>query len=508
MENPLRHLIRQQAKERFGGRFLSSTNEDRVVTFDEFERKAETLSSALLSWGAKPGDRFGLVVSDPVSAAQCLLGMMSMGIWVAPLDPTITYASIDQVMDRARAMNLRGVVADRTLPFEVDVAWLRFGEPETWTVRKGKALLESERGGGVILASSGTTGTPKVMELSTEQILEAARLVARHNQLTMDDVGFNPLPLWHINAIVVGVFSSLLSGASLVLDDRFHRTSFWATMERMKITWINAVPAIIALLTELQPNERVPPSIRFIRSASAPLSPAQLGQFEAATGIMVIESYGMTEAASQICANPISGPRKIGSVGLPIGVEVRISSVQGDDMTGQESAHEIGHVEIKGPSIIQRYAVPGYEDRFDSQGWLRTGDLGYFDDDGYLFLVGRTDDVINRGGEKILPRELEEAAMKVDGVLSAAVIGLDHHIYGQVPELFVQLRDVNASTPLDQLTMSTKELHDAFVDSFSRTRRPVSIKVVLAMPSHSTGKIQKKRLVGDDVTVLYQLKFS
>jgi len=293
-----------------------------------------------------------------------------------------------------------------------------------------------------------------------------------------------------------------------VLDDRFHRTDFWATVGRSRSTWINAVPAIIARLSALREDEVVPEGLRFVRSASAPLSGAQLQRFEEATGVPVVESYGMTEAASQICANPLRGPRKVGSVGVPVGVEVRVVDPESGDATPATLAHVVGQVEIRGPSVIEHYESPGYEDRFDEEKWLRTGDVGYFDEDGYLFLVGRIDDVINRGGEKIMPRELEDAALGIPDVLSAVVVAREHEVYGQVPELFVQLRGVTPSTSAEQLAILTKELNDVMVNSFSRARRPVAINVVEAMPTHATGKIQKRGLTAGQVKVLYQQNVS
>jgi acyl-CoA synthetase (AMP-forming)/AMP-acid ligase II len=459
-------------------------------------------------WGVQRGDKFGLIASDPIISAQSLLTMMSMGLWVAPLDPTITYSDPLEIDDRAKIIGLHAIVADREVPIGAEVSWLEIGEATDWRPRAPQSISTSDHLGGLILASSGTTGRPKIMELSVNQLLEAARSVARHNELTRSDRGFNPLPLWHVNAIVVGLLSSLVSGASLVLDERFHRTGFWSCVGHFDVTWINAVPAIIARLTDVDSDETVPQGIRFIRSASAPLAPAQRARFEMATGITVLESYGMTEAASQICAAPLDGPRKIGSVGRPIGVELRITAFDGGNSPALVSSNVVGHIEIRGPSVIDHYAMTGYEDRFDKDKWLRTGDMGYIDEDGYVFLIGRTDDVINRGGEKIMPRELEEVAMKIDGVLSAAVIAREHDVYGQVPDLFVQLRGVTSTTPLEQLAIVTKELHDVLVNTFARTRRPISINVIETMPSNATGKIQKRLLANDGVNTLYQLSVS
>jgi acyl-CoA synthetase (AMP-forming)/AMP-acid ligase II len=212
----------------------------------------------------------------------------------------------------------------------------------------------------------------------------------------------------------------------------------------------------------------------------------------------------MTEAASQISANPLDGPRKIGSVGRAVGVEIRVLASQSARPGALAQAHEVGRVEIRGPSVIERYDGAGYEDRFDADGWLDTGDLGYFDDDDFLFLVGRSDDVINRGGEKIFPREIEDVILSVNGVVGAAVIGVADDVFGQVPISYVQLDGVSSSTSIEDLKIATKEIHDALVAAFSRARRPVSINVVAELPAHATGKIQKKVLGVGSVPVLFQ----
>jgi oxalate---CoA ligase len=251
----------------------------------------------------------------------------------------------------------------------------------------------------------------------------------------------------------------------------------------------------------LEAGEVIPDGVRFVRSASAPLSATVLARFEQVTGLAVIESYGMTEAGSQICANPLSGPRKPGSVGQPVGVEVRVSPSESGVTPG---VGVIGEVELHGPSVIVRYDASGYEDRFSDDGWLKTKDLGYLDDDGFLFLVGRIDDVINRGGEKIFPREIEDIVLSIDSVASAALVGVADEVYGQVPVLFVQLRSDASTTSPDDAQIGVKAIRDVLVATVSRTRRPSHINVVEEMPTHATGKIRRKDLEAGLVHVLVQ----
>jgi len=483
----LASLIDERASARAGEPYVLDARGPLFLTYGDLARDVRTRSAVLEQAGVRSGDRVGLVIQNPVLFTKWFLAGLWMGVWVAPLDPTGDSSHLALTGERARVLSLGHLVTDReglsgphVLSADIDAA-------------DRSELADARPGGGVVLSSSGTTGTPKVMALATSQLIATATLVAHHNRLESADRGFNPLPLWHVNAEVVGLLATLVAGSSLVLDDRFHRTGFWKIIDDAQVTWINAVPAILSRLLPLESGEEVPRRVRFVRSASAPLS-AQLSEhFEEETGLAVVQSYGMTEAASQICANPLEGPRKPGSVGRPVGVQVRV--------VGAGGPRAAGAVEIKGPTVIGAYEGEGYADRFDDEGWLRTGDLGYFDDDGYLFLVGRSDDVINRGGEKIYPLEIEQVLLNVPGVSQVAVIGEHDDVFGQVPVAFVHLQ--KPSDDPTSLRLVLDDLRREVNRSFVKAWRPVRLKVVASFPQHATGKIQKGPLRSGDVTVLY-----
>jgi oxalate---CoA ligase len=480
-DSTVESLLTQRALERENAPFVLAARSPRVITYSALATASERWR--VRSW---QGERVGLLVGDPLEFASAFLGLLGAGAWVAPLDPTVE-ATTDQVDRWVETLRLTRVVADRAAPSSVGVTWEGRDAPLS-----GDGQLSRERG-GVLLASSGTTGTPKVMALAEAQLLHAARHVVEHHRLDEHERGLSPLPLWHINAQVVGLLASLVAGASLVLEDRFHRSDFWGVVDRHEVTWINAVPAIISRLGELRAGEKVPARVRFIRSASAPLSPALLERFEAVTGVRVVESYGMTEAASQICVNPLEGERPRGSVGRAVGVEVRVTGER-------EGPGAVGQVEIRGPSVIERYESAHFASRFHG-GWLATGDLGYLDEEGFLYLVGRTDDVINRGGEKIFPREIEEVALDVDGVAGAAVVGEADDVFGQVPILYVEC-EASGEARAEVLLALRQRLES----SFTRVRRPLEVRVVTALPRHATGKLQRRNLVGADVTHVESLR--
>ena len=447
--------------------------------------------------GVAPGSTVGLVIADPIDFSVAFLGTIASGRWAAPLDPSTPASGLDAALARVRADI---VFSDQP----TTSSGLR-GERVARAQGPSAGWNDEEVRGGAVLASSGTTGVPKVIPLHQGRLLHTARRVSDHHRLTPSDRGFNPLPLFHINAEVVGLLASLVAGSCLVLDDRFHRTRFWALMAERRVTWINAVPAIISRLATPDLDEVIPARIRFIRSASAPLPVTTSTRFEANTGIPVVETYGMTEAASQITANPVTGVRKPGSVGLPVGVEVRV--VVGESATPERPPApegSIGEVEIRGPSVIAAYAGHHHGDRIDPQGWLRTGDLGHFDEDGYLYLDSRTDDVINRGGEKVFPREIEELILADPGVESAAVVGSPDHELGQVPVAYVVLRGLR-DDDIDVAAEVTARLRARLAAALVRSKRPVSLSVVRALPAGATGKVRRRALRDSDIPAIYHL---
>ncbi len=353
-------------------------------------------------------------------------------------------------------------------------------------------------GAGVLLGTSGTSGAPKVVFLSEQQLAHVAAGVARHHRLGPGDRGLSPLPLFHVNAEVVGVLATLAARATLVVDDRFHRTGFWSLVEARRITWINAVPAIISVLASTPGPVASPGRVRFVRSASAPLGTATLARFERLTGLGVLETYGMTEAASMITANPLEGRRKPGSVGLPVGTELRVVGP-----TGQaRPTGVLGQVEIRGRGTITSYAVGG-NGAFDD-GWLGTGDLGHLDEDGYLYLVGRADDVINRGGENIYPREVEEVLLADPRVEAALVVGVPDPVLGARPVAYVVLAEA-ASAAVDTPAVcdqggegrarAAADLRAHCQGQLSPFKVPAQVHVVEQLPVGPTGKVSR-RLVG------------
>jgi acyl-CoA synthetase (AMP-forming)/AMP-acid ligase II len=344
--------------------------------------------------------------------------------------------------------------------------------------------------GRVYLATSGTTGEPKCVVLTERQIAWTAEHVRSSHGLTARDRGLTALPFFHVNAPVVSLCASLLAGSTVVIAARFSRQRFWSWVEQYQITWASIVPTIVAILLETDRPAFLPGPLRFVRTGSAPLPPANLRAFETRFGIPVIETYGLSEAASQVVANPVPpGIHKPGSAGLPVGVELRICYplTSGEEPELRDVAPgETGEICVAGPGVIHAYQDNKGQESFQN-GWFRTGDLGCLDEDGYLFIKGRLREVINRGGENIAPREIEEVLQSYPAVREVAVVGRPDPVYGEQPVAYLTVRE-------NWGRKSPGELHLYASRNLSSQKVPVDFVILDALPRNATGKIERRLL--------------
>ena len=462
----------------------------RALTAGDLERTATAWRDAAEAFGDA---RVGVAVADPLDMISTYLGALASGVTIAPLDPNATSS---EYASRLATLGLSALITD--CPEAAAAATI--AGCDLWrTGRPAPVQLVSryrgERPGGgraaLIMASSGTTGAAKTIPLTEANLLATARQVSSHLQLTAEERGYSPLPLFHINALVVGVLASLHAGARLVVDRRFSARTYWTTVAEQGVTWLNAVPGIVSILADpATPPPATPMTgVRLARSASAPLAVITLERFEQRTGIPVVETYGMTEAASQITANPI-GARRPGSVGLPAGLSVRVAGSDGQPLP----AGTVGMVAISGESVVEEYWSPANDlvparPAVDADGWLITGDLGHFDDEGYLYLDGRADDVINRSGEKIHPREIEEVLLREPGVMAASVVGRPHPIYGEEPVAFVV-----PVGELDEAWDLPARLEARCEQFLGRQKHPAEFVLMASLPVGPTGKVRRADL--------------
>ena len=262
-------------------------------------------------------------------------------------------------------------------------------------------------------------------------------------ELTADDHCLLILPLFHVNGIVVSVVAPLAAGGSTSVTGRFSPATFFETVEAVRPTYFSAVPTIYAMLAGL-PDDVDPDtsSVRFAICGAAPMPAELIGRFEDRYGLPIVEGYGLSECTCAATINPVHGARKPGTVGLPLpGNDVALL-----DDAGRIGREGSGEVVVRGPNVMRGYLNrPAETAAAIVDGWLRTGDVGAFDDDGYLVLVDRVKDMIIRGGENIYPKEIESVLYAHPAVLEAAVVGRPHEVYGEEPVAFVALRRPGAA---------------------------------------------------------------
>ncbi|WP_262315676.1 AMP-binding protein [Lacticaseibacillus parakribbianus] len=341
----------------------------------------------------------------------------------------------------------------------------------------------------LILNTSGTTGKPKRVGLTHAMLLNAARYDAASNEMTDQDVAMITMPMFHINAQVMSTLSSRIANARIVVTPRFSASRFWDQVADNGVTWVSVVPTIVSfLLLNEQANaayQRLQDRIhlRYVRSSSFALPEERLREFQDRFDTLILEGYGMTEAASQCTINPFTAP-KIGSAGKPYGTEVRIVGTDGQRTT---AAGVMGEITIRGDHVITRYMDPN-PDSFQD-GWFLTGDLGYFDEDGYLFVKGRKKEIISRGGEKVAPAAVENVLNELDFIEQLAVIGMPDDLYGEAVCAVVV-----STTP-----GVNEDAQRAAIFAYAKTHlakfeSPTEVRFVREFPRNITGKVLRPAL--------------
>jgi oxalate---CoA ligase len=487
--------IARRARDDGSRPFLEDVGEGPSLSYAELGGRVRGCRAALDAAAIVPRGRVLIDLADPIAFSAAYLSVIAAGRCAVPVNPDAPAAELERAATAARPAAVIGDrqdwARDRGLPIvPAPAAGAPTAGPEGDDA--GEPGEPGVRGpGSVLLLTSGSTGAPKAVELTEDRLLFVARAVADHNRLTPDDRGFNPLPLFHINGEVVALLATLSAGATLVLDRRFHRHEFWETVTEHDVTWINLVPAILGILAEYPVPVR-PRRLRFIRSASAPLPDAIRHRIEVLAGAPVVESYGMTEAASQITAMPLDGSGPAGSCGRPVGTDVEVRGSDGRPAP----PGTIGQIWIRGSGVITAYDGGRAAERFDAGGWLDTGDRGFLDADAYLFLAGRSDDVINRGGELLYPREIEEVLIADPGVRDAVVIGRPDPILGQVPVAYI----IPVRTPdtVESLHELLDRLSARCAAQLSPYKVPQAIHSVESLPRAATGKIQRQVIAQAD----------
>jgi acyl-CoA synthetase (AMP-forming)/AMP-acid ligase II len=332
--------------------------------------------------------------------------------------------------------------------------------------------------------TGGTTGRPKGVMLTHENVLANTAQVAARTGLTSADRLLNVMPLFHTNGLMNNTILPLRAGASIVLRPRFELETFWNLVAAFEPTYFTAVPTVFARLVDAWDGHADTSSLRFVRSGAAPMTTALQREVEDRLGVPVVLSYGLSEATCSCTMNSPAWTRRLGSVGTALPEE----TVQVVDPDGRSRrCGEVGEIVVQGPNVM-----PGYLDAPEAtsltlrNGRLHTGDMGYLDDDGFLFLTDRLKDLIIRGGENISPREVEDALLAHDAVAETAVVGTPDREWGESVVAFVVVKP--------GMAVDAAELESLCRERLARFKVPRQIRFLSALPLTSIGKIDKAHL--------------
>ncbi|MGB7974246.1 MAG: acyl--CoA ligase [Roseiarcus sp.] len=474
-----------------------AAHEAAPLTYEGLRVLIERTRATMNDLGIGLGDRVAIVLPNGAEMAAAFLCVASAAT-SAPLNPAYRQDEFEFYLEdlKAKALiveagsqspALRAAeklgVALLTLTPERQAGAGAFefsGSPLGAAIRPGPVQPDDV---ALILHTSGTTSRPKIVPLSQANIWTSARNIASSLELSEHDRALNVMPLFHIHGLIAGLCAPLSRGGAVFCTPGFNALKFFAEMEEARPTWYTAVPTMHqTILTRAGRHKDIIARhpLRFVRSSSSSLPPTVIGELEAAFKCPVIESYGMTEATHQMASNPLNGLRKPGSVGVPAGPEIAIMDEAGLLM----SAGETGEVVIRGENVTAAYENnPKANGEAFVNGWFRTGDQGVIDADGYLTLTGRLKEIINRGGEKISPREVDEALMDHPAVLQAVAFAVPHPMLGE---------DVGAAVVLREgLTATEQELGAFLSERLAAFKTPRKILFLTEIPKGATGKLQR-----------------
>jgi long-chain acyl-CoA synthetase len=483
--------------------YLIAPETGAVMSYARLQQHCRELARVLAMNGLVPGDKVSLMMPNGYQTARLLLGVMYAGMVVQPLNLLLQPAQLAYVLEHSDTRlvfaahefveRLRAPLAELAARTGRDVAVFPlnpdqielFDDPYLAHVPLPPLAEDDE---ALLMYTSGTTGLPKGVVQTHRAVVSGALYTSQAHALTPADRVLCVLPLYHINGQIVTTVAPLVHGGSVVMPHRFSASRFWPLVSEHRCTWLNVVPTIIAYLLD-GPDPRAQglaiDQVRFCRSASAPLPPEQHRAFEQKFGIGVIETMGLTETNAPAFTNPLDPAlRRIGSPGRAYGNEAKIVDAEGRTLPPNAP----GEILIRGDNVMKGYYKSPAQtaQAFDADGWLRTGDLGYLDEDGYLYVTGRIKELIIKGGENIAPREIDEALLRHPAVLEAAAVGIPDRHYGQ---------EIMACViPRPGASIDVGELAEFCRRELGGYKAPKVIRVVDELPKGPSGKVQRLKL--------------
>lgn len=447
----------------------------------------EDAAVALHARGIRRGSVVAVALPNRIELIITLFAAWRLGAAITPINPVLgAKEAAYQVADAGAA-----VIVSEDAERDLGVPTLTLSELAASATASSPAASLTAKPSyadgdlALLIYTSGTTGSPKGVMLTHANLDAMTDSFAQWFELGPDAHSLLVLPLFHANGIVLGTLTPLRVGGQVTVTGRFSRDRFFSDVERFRPTYFSAVPAIYALLSSLPDDAHADTSsIRFAVCGAAPMPAESIVRFEERFGVTIVEGYGLSETTCASTINPLNGVRKPGTVGLPLPGQ-RVAVVGEDDRPLGQG--EVGEVVIAGPVVMAGYlGRPEETERTIIDGWLRTGDLGRFDEDGYLQIVDRIKDMIIRGGENVYPKEIENALYTHQDVREAAVVGAPDPVLGEIPVAFVSLR-AEATTTSSDLDAHTRSILASF-------KCPMHITILDEIPKNPVGKIDKPTL--------------
>jgi acyl-CoA synthetase (AMP-forming)/AMP-acid ligase II len=469
------------------------------TTYEELRAQVEATGAFLNARGIGRNDRVGIVLKNGPEMAACFLAVASSAT-AAPLNPAYRADEFEFYLSdlAAKALIIEAGTAGAARDVAVNLGLVLLELRPTPDLGAGRFLLEAAeaavavRQGGfahaedtaLILHTSGTTSRPKIVPLSQRNIVTSAGNIAASLRLTSADRGLNVMPLFHIHGLIAGLLAPWSVGAYVSCSPGFNALKFFSWMDETKPTWYTAVPTMHqAILTRASNNRDIIARnpLRFLRSSSSSMPVQVIGELEEVFSSPLIESYGMTEASHQMCSNPLPpARRKPGTVGIAAGPEVSIMDPDGRLI----GVGEVGEIVIRGANVASGYENnPKANAENFTQGWFRTGDQGIMDGDGYVTITGRLKEIINRGGEKISPREVDEVLMDHPAILQVVTFGVPHAKLGEEVGAVIVLREGHVATE--------RQIRDFAGQRLADFKVPKRILFMDEIPKGATGKLQR-----------------
>ena len=490
MEKTIRNMINQQNDDLI---FLTSEKNEKL-SYGEFKIFNEKISRQLAATNIINSDRAAIVLPNGPLMASSFLSISSY-MSAAPLNPSYKQEEFEFYLDDLKPKFLLvepnskslAVIAAKNLNIPVFEMKISDNQPlGTFELfdKETDYKNPNDYDEALVLHTSGTTSRPKIVPLSNLNIFTSAVNISKSLKLTADDHCLNIMPLFHIHGLIAVLSASAKVGASVCASNGFNALKFLDLAETQNITWYSGVPTMhqaILLRAQKNSDKAKKLNLRFIRSSSASLPPAIFEQLNDIFKTPVIEAYGMTEATHQMASNPLPPAiQKPGLVGMPAGPEICIMN----DKNEKLSQGEIGEICIKGDNVTNGYENnPEANKQSFVNDWFRTGDEGFFDEDGYLKISGRLKEIINKGGEKISPLEVDNILMDFPPIDQALCFGYKDKMLGEDIAVAIKLKENKSCTEDDIKSYANEKL--------AKFKIPKKIFIVEDIPKGATGKLQR-----------------